>query len=51
MSFYGSMIFDNAEKGTIDLVLDVCCFLKYKSIFHKIHLKDTAKSFLSLSQF
>ena len=38
------------KNGTIDLVFDVCSCLKYESIFHKIHLKETGKSFLSLFQ-
>ena len=32
-------------------MLDVCSFLKYESISHTIHLKETGKSFLSLFQF
>ena len=31
----------------MDLVLDVCSFLKYDSIFHAIHLKETRKRFLN----
>ena len=34
-------------KSTIDLVLAVCSFLKYESIFHTIHLKETWKRFLN----
>ena len=30
----------------MDLVLDVCSFLKYDSIFHAIHLKEMGKRFL-----
>ena len=32
-------------ESTIDLVLDVCSFLKYESIFHTVHLKETGKIF------
>ena len=48
VSFHGTAIFDNAEKSTIDLVAEVCNYLKYESLFHKIHLTETGNSFLSL---
>ena len=32
-------------KSTIDLVVEGCNYLKYESIFHKIHLTETGNSF------
>ena len=39
------------QKNTIDLVLEICSCLKYESIVHKIHLKETGNRLLSLFQF
>ena len=42
--------FSIMPKSTAELVLDVCSCLKYESIFHEIHLRETGNS-LSLFQF
>ena len=44
-SVYSLVIFDKAQKTTIDLVPDVFSCLKYDSYFHKMHLKEPGNIF------